>query len=395
MGFWKGSCDFRFEIGIAASPRAALDRRFLSFYNRTMKTVLVLYGGRSSEHEVSLVSAASVARALDSRWRPLLAGIDKEGRWYLQPEEELLRVKTETDSPLSIVKNSEGALSVIPGQGIAHNGKLLALDVVFPVLHGAFGEDGMVQGLLENARLAYAGSGVLGSSLCMDKDKVKRVWREAGLPVVSSVTLRKTEDATDGIAQAERDFGYPLFVKPSCMGSSVGITKARSRAELEAALREAFRFDTKILIEKALNAREIECSVVGNHSPRAFTPGEIIPSHEFYDYAAKYTDPQGARLLIPADLRGALPDKIKRIALAAYTAAEAEGFARVDFFVEKETLEVFINEINTIPGFTGISMFPRMCVHDGLSYPDLLHELLELGIARFREREDLVFSYAP
>jgi D-alanine-D-alanine ligase len=360
-----------------------------------MKIVLVLYGGRSSEHEVSLVSAASVARMIDSRWQPLLAGIDKEGRWYLQPEEELLRVKTETGSPLRIIKNSEAILSVIPGQGIAHNGKLLAVDVVFPVLHGAFGEDGLVQGLLETARLAYAGSGVPGSSLCMDKDKVKRVWQEAGLPVTGSLTLRKTEDRAAGIAAAERDFGYPLFVKPSRMGSSVGIAKARNRAELETALREALRFDTKILIEKAINAREIECSVIGNHTPRAFTPGEIIPSHEFYDYAAKYTDPDGARLVIPADLDGPLRDKIKRIAVSAYTAAEAEGFARVDFFVEKETGEIFINEINTIPGFTPISMFPRICVHDGLSYPELLNELLELGIARFREKEELVFSYTP
>ncbi|MDR1316790.1 MAG: D-alanine--D-alanine ligase [Spirochaetales bacterium] len=360
-----------------------------------MKTVLVLYGGRSGEHEVSLVSAASVARAIDSRWTVLLAGIDKEGVWYFQPEEELLRIKKDAGSPLRVIKDSGEILGLIPGRGIARKGELLAVDVVFPVLHGSFGEDGLLQGLLENARLAYAGSGVLGSALCMDKDKVKQIWRESGLPVVSSFTLRKTQDAAGCVAAAEKDMGYPLFVKPSRTGSSVGITKAHSRAELEAALREAFRFDTKVLIEKAINAREIECSVVGNHAPRAFTPGEIIPSHEFYDYAAKYTDPQGARLLIPADLDSAVLEEIKRLAVRAYAAAEAAGLARVDFFVEKGTGNIFINEINTIPGFTPISMFPRLCAHDGLSYPDLINELLELGISRFRETEELVFSYTP
>jgi D-alanine-D-alanine ligase len=179
------------------------------------------------------------------------------------------------------------------------------------------------------------------------------------------------------------------------MGSSVGITKAHDSGELEKALDEAFLFDTKILIEKAVRAREIECSVLGNKTPRAFTPGEVVPSHEFYDYAAKYTDPSGARLLIPASLEASALEAIKTLALRAYVAAEADGMARVDFFVEKKTGNIFINEINTIPGFTSISMFPRMCAHDGLSYPDLLNELLELGMERFRERAGLVFSYQP
>jgi D-alanine-D-alanine ligase len=358
-----------------------------------MKTVLVLYGGRSGEHEVSLVSAASVIRHIDSRWSVILAGIDKEGVWYFQPEDELIRVRKEAEAPLRVIKDSKEILSVIPGQGIARNGKLLAVDIVLPVLHGTFGEDGLVQGLLENARLAYAGSGVLGSSLSMDKDKVKRVWKEAGLPVVPSCTLRQTEDRDSGIAAAEKELAYPLFVKPACMGSSVGITKAHDREELKKALNEAFRFDSKVLIEKAVNAREIECSVLGNRNPRAFTPGEVVPSHEFYDYDAKYTDPDGARLLIPASLEASTLDKIKALAVQAFLTAEAEGMSRVDFFVEKETGNIFINEINTIPGFTSISMFPRMCAHDGLAYSDLLNELLELGAARFRERAALVFSY--
>jgi D-alanine-D-alanine ligase len=366
-----------------------------------MKTVLVLYGGRSGEHEVSLRSAASVVRNLGAGWNILLAGIDREGVWYMQPAGELERVRA-GETPLRVVQNSEGLMSVIPGRGIAVKGGLLKIDVAFPVLHGSFGEDGLLQGLLENARLPYAGAGVLGSSLSMDKDKVKRIWKEAGLPVVPSLTLRKADpgkpqDApevwTQALNSAEKEFGYPLFVKPSGAGSSVGISKVRSRGELLPALEAAFLFDTKALIEKAIPAREIECSVIGSFRPRAFTPGEIVPSHEFYDYGAKYIDPQGARLLIPAELDAPALERIKRLAVEAYAAAEVEGMARVDFFVEKDSGNLYINEINTIPGFTDISMFPRMCGHDGLSYADLLDEILELGIERHKKREELLFTY--
>ncbi|MCL1818674.1 MAG: D-alanine--D-alanine ligase [Spirochaetaceae bacterium] len=364
-----------------------------------MRTVLLLYGGRSGEHEVSLLSAASVARNLGPDWSVILGGIDKDGRWYLQSDEELRRAKEDPSLPLRVVTDPASVMSVIPGQGIAAAGKLLAIDVVFPVLHGSFGEDGLVQGLLETAMLPYAGSGVLGSSLSMDKDTAKRVWKEAGLPLVSSVTLRKDvfENAPDGcgafIGAVETEFGYPLFIKPSAAGSSVGITMARSREQILPALEKAFRIDTKVLIEKAIDAREIECSVLGNSSPRAFTPGEIIPSHEFYDYDAKYLDPQGARLVIPAQLTEAELAQIKRLAIAAYTAAEAEGFARVDFFVEKNSGRIFLNEINTIPGFTAISMFPRMCAAGGLPYAELLDEILRLGIRRHSERSGLSYSY--
>ncbi|MDR3200398.1 MAG: D-alanine--D-alanine ligase [Spirochaetales bacterium] len=367
-----------------------------------MKTVLVLYGGRSGEHEVSLRSAASVVGNLDSRWNVLLGGVSKEGVWYLQSQEYSGDARKNSLPTLEITQNPEALMSVIPGKGIAAAGKLLAVDVVFPVLHGSFGEDGLLQGLLENAMLPYAGAGVLGSSLSMDKDKVKRVWKEAGLPVVPSFTLgkenymrslREKPAGENLLRAAEEEFGYPLFVKPSGAGSSVGISKVHNQSEAACALEDAFRFDTKVLIEKAIRAREIECSVLGNFAPRAFTPGEIIPSHEFYDYDAKYIDPDGARLLIPASLDAPTLDRIKSMAVEAYAAAEAEGMARIDFFVEKDTGSVYINEINTIPGFTSISMFPRMCAHDGLSYSDLLNELLELGIQRFSQRAELLYSY--
>lgn len=363
-----------------------------------MMKILILYGGKSGEHEVSLLSAASVVRNLKESNSILLAGIDKDGVFYLQPREEVTRARA-SGEPLRILRDPGAILSVVPGRGIAHGGGILDLDVVFPVLHGSFGEDGLVQGLLETAMLPYVGSGVLASSLSMDKDKVKRIWKEAGLPVVPSITLRKEvfEESSTGLEAAVREaedrLGYPLFVKPAGIGSSVGISKVRKRAEFSPALAAAFRYDMKVLVEKAVDAREIECSVLGNFRPRACTPGEVVPTHEFYDYDAKYLDPDGARLLIPAELDGGTLEAIKDLAVRAYEAAEAEGMARIDFFVEKSSGEIFLNEINTIPGFTNISMFPRMCGHDGLLYPELLESLLELGMRRFRERKKLAYSY--
>jgi D-alanine-D-alanine ligase len=328
----------------------------------------------------------------------MLAGIDRDGVWYLQPDDAADRARA-SDAPLEILREPGAVLSVVPGRGVTRSGKPLEIDIVFPVLHGSFGEDGILQGLLESADLAYVGSGVLGSALSMDKDKVKRVWKEAGLPVVPWLTFHKEDfERNPGAVEAfltavEKNLGFPIFVKPSGIGSSVGITKARNRGELVSALAEAFRFDTKALAEKAVNAREIECSVVGNHGARAFTPGEIVPSHEFYDYDAKYIDPDGARLLIPAELAAADLAAVKAVAVQAYRLAEAEGMARVDFFYDRGTGKLFLNEINTIPGFTNISMFPRMCAHDGLFYPELLETLIELGLKRHEERGRLKFSY--
>jgi D-alanine-D-alanine ligase len=350
--------------------------------------VCLLFGGRSGEHEVSLRSAASVSRNLDpARYRQVLIGIDQAGVWHLQARGSFRRESY--GERLELVP-ARRPVSVVPGRGLAAGGRRISADVVFPVLHGTFGEDGTVQGLLEVAGLPYVGAGVLASSLAMDKDKTKEVWRRAGLPVVDSLTLRDASPASVEAARAA--FPLPVFVKPSAAGSSVGIRKVRAPAELAPALREALRYDTKALVEPAVDAREIECAVLGNEEPRAFPPGEVVPRHEFYSYEAKYLDPQGAELRLPAELPAAVRDEVMRLAVAAFRAVEASGMARVDFFVEKSSGRIWINEINTLPGFTNISMYPKMCEVGGLAYPRLLDRLLELALERHRRRAGLLFS---
>ncbi len=351
-------------------------------------TVCLLFGGRSGEHEVSLRSAASVARNLDpDRYRQVLIGIDQAGVWHLQPGGSFRRESY--GERLELVPARQ-PVSVLPGRGLAVGSRRIAADVVFPVLHGTFGEDGTVQGLLEVAGLPYVGAGVLASSLAMDKDKTKEMWRQAGLPVVDSLTLR---DASPASVQAVRSrFPLPVFVKPSAAGSSVGIRKVGDPAGLAPALEEALRYDTKALVEPAVDAREIECSVLGNDDPVAFPPGEVIPRHEFYSYEAKYLDPQGAELRLPAELPQGAQAEVMRLAVAAFSAVEGSGLARVDFFVEKTAGRIWLNEINTLPGFTNISMYPKMCEAGGLPYPRLLDRLLELALERHRRRSGLLFS---
>jgi D-alanine-D-alanine ligase len=350
--------------------------------------VCLLFGGRSGEHEVSLRSAASVSRNLDpERYRQVLIGIDKAGAWHLQARGSFRRESY--GERLEIVP-SRRPVSVLPGRGLAAGSRRIAADVVFPVLHGTFGEDGTVQGLLEVAGLPYVGAGVLSSSLSMDKDKTKEVWRQAGLPVVDSLTLRDASPASVEAVRAR--FPLPVFVKPSAAGSSVGIAKVSDPAKLAPALADALRYDTKALVEPAVDGREIECSVLGNEEPVAFPPGEIISRHEFYSYEAKYLDPQGAELKLPAELPQAVQAEVMRLAVAAYRAVESSGMARVDFFVEKSGGRIWINEINTLPGFTNISMYPKMCEAGGLAYPRLLDRLLELALERHRRRAGLLFS---
>jgi len=272
------------------------------------------------------------------------------------------------------------------------------VDVVFPVLHGTFGEDGTIQGLLEMVNVPYVGAGVLGSAIGMDKEIAKILWLHAGLPVVPFISVRKLDWASAEkrkqiIERAERDFMYPLFVKPSCAGSSVGASKAPDRPSLEQAVAEALLWDDKVLIEPFVPAREVECSVTGNERPEAYTPGEIVPTHEFYDYEAKYIDPDGAALLIPADLTETEFRTIREIAIKAYKAAELSGLSRIDFFVRKDTREILLNEVNTMPGFTTISMFPKMCEASGLSYPDLLDKLISLAQERHEQRNFRNYSY--
>jgi len=320
--------------------------------------VAVIYGGRSGEHEVSLRSAESVIAAMDpERYEVLRFFIGKDGRWQPRP--------------------------ILPEPG-ANPG----IDVVFPVLHGTFGEDGTLQGLLELADLPYVGGGVLASAVSMDKDVMKRLCREAGLPVVEHVVQwRGRLKATE----IEERFGYPVFVKPANLGSSVAVSKARNRAELEAALELAAQYDRKVIAERAIPGRELECSVLGNEQPEASLPCEIIPSREFYDYEDKYIL-DAAKLIVPADLPEEITQEVRRLAVACYRAVECEGMARVDFLFELPDQRLYINEINTIPGFTSISMFPRMWEATGLPYPQLIDRLIELALERHRVRRELRYS---
>lgn len=360
-----------------------------------MKTV-ILYGGRSGEHEVSLVSAASVLRHLPASHEPVLIGIDRDGVWYLQPPDAVAAARTET-GPLRIQKDEKAVVAAVPGRGLALLiGAPIPADVVLPVLHGTFGEDGTVQGLLETAGLAYAGADVLGSAVAMDKEVSKALWARAGLPVPPFRTVRTSDLEPSRIdalrADLETSFGYPMFAKPACAGSSVGTAKIEDASQLLPALRTALEWGSKALVEPFLQARELECSVVGNGNPVAYPPGEIVSSHEFYDYEAKYVDPDGARLLIPAPVPPETSRLVMDTAVRAYKLAALSGMARIDFFLDKKDGSVYLNEANTIPGFTHISMFPKMCETGGLPYPDLLDLVARLGIERKRERDGIRYS---
>ncbi len=315
----------------------------------------VIYGGRSGEHEISLRSAKSVIEALDpERYQVLHYLISKEGKW----------------SPRPIVPEPHSN---------AH------IDVAFPILHGTFGEDGTMQGLLELAGLPYVGPGVFSSAACMDKDVMKRLCVERGLPVVEYVTLSAANP------EARMEFGYPMFVKPANLGSSVGISKVRDAAELKAAVELAGQFDRKIIVERAIIGREFECAVLGNDDPQTSVPCEVIPSKEFYDYEDKYLLDK-ARCIVPAPLDEAKTAEMRRIAREAYLAMGCEGMARVDFLMESLTGKLLINEINTIPGFTSISMYPKMWEYAGLPMAKLVERLIELALARHQARQALRYT---
>jgi D-alanine-D-alanine ligase len=357
--------------------------------------VVLLYGGKSGEHEISLLSASAILRNIDRpRHRVTLIGINKGGLWFLQDPSEAERVRNDPEAVLRI--SEDEGVAVVPGRGLAlaSSGTKIQADIVFPALHGTFGEDGTVQGLLDCAGLPYVGSGVGASAVSMDKERTKQVWQNAGLPVVPWRCLRSPGPDRDALDGCEGAFGYPLFVKPSAGGSSVGAAKAGDRAALEAAVAEAFLWDEKVLVEPAIPAREIECSVTGNpfcppgsppeHTVRAYCLGEINPAHEFYDSDAKYIDPEGASTVTPARLTPEQACFIEDTAKRAYAALDCAGLARVDFFINKKTGAVFLNEINTMPGFTAISMFPKMCAAWGMDFPSVIELLLEEGLARFK-----------
>ncbi|AFG37773.1 D-alanine--D-alanine ligase family protein [Spirochaeta africana] len=357
-----------------------------------MRTAII-YGGRSGEHDVSCVSAASVLRWIDrSRFEPVPIGIDRSGSWYLQSIPDDIH---SDGHPLAVAVPGQGAIGFQPGSGLTCNGRSLDIDIVFPVLHGTFGEDGTIQGLLDMLDLAYVGSGVLGSSLSMDKVLTKQIWEQHGLPVVPYIALQHHHYLGDPARQLDRiihQLELPVFIKPARGGSSVGVHKAHDRQELENCLADAFRYDTKLILEKSVTATEIECSVLGNREPEVFPPASITPTHEYYDYEAKYQDPDGAHFSLPADIPAHVADRISQLALKAFVAVEARGLSRVDFFYSEQTGELYLNEINTMPGFTAISLFPRMCEHGGLPYQQLITRLIELAREEHTLRDSLRYS---
>jgi D-alanine-D-alanine ligase len=381
----------------------------------------ILFGGRSGEHEVSLLSAASVVNAIDkTKYEVVPIGITKEGRWLTaEHAEKLLRGESHGQTHLragdpeatpgaavlatgaSVVVPPEPArrgVGLTPFQSDANlrraADRAINVDVIFPVLHGTFGEDGTIQGLLELADLAYVGAGVLGSSAGMDKDVMKSLFRAAGLPIVRHVTVLRSqfEDSPKKVRKlVESKLKYPVFVKPANLGSSVGISKAHDGKELGPAIAEAAKFDRKIVIEEGVGgkknkAREIECAVLGNDDPEASIAGEIVPCKEFYDYDAKYLA-EGSDLLIPAKITKTEMKTVRELAIKAFQAVDCTGLARVDFLMDPKSRKLFVNEINTMPGFTAISMYPKLWAATGVAYPDLIDRLIQLGIERHEDKK--------
>lgn len=359
----------------------------------------VLFGGRSGEHEVSLRSATSVISALDPlKYEVVPIGITREGHWRVgSGAMRLLPQVLETGDAVTPSADPTGPqLLSLKGPARAANSHL-KVDVLFPVLHGTFGEDGTVQGLLELANIAYVGAGVLASAAGMDKDVMKRLFRDAGLPVLPWELVIRTDwerNPTPIRKRIEAKLRYPLFVKPVNLGSSIGISKVHRRSELEGAMNLAAQYDRKILVEKGIDAREIECSVLGNDSPKASVPGEVVPVNEFYDYEAKYIK-EGSELVIPARITPRQTRQVQEIAVRAFQAIDGAGMGRVDFLLDRRTGRVYLNEINTIPGFTSISMYPKLWEASGLPYPQLLDQLIELALERHQEKTRTRFTYSP
>jgi D-alanine-D-alanine ligase len=397
----------------------------------TKLRVGILFGGRSGEHEVSLLSAASVLKAIDKdKYEVVPIGITKEGRWltparaerllhgkhHQEPEEvgrHLRAGDPETTLGAAVLSKGESVIvppvpqshglvpfeSASPGAHTHPSEHSIDVDVIFPVLHGTFGEDGTVQGLLELADIPYVGAGVLGSAAGMDKDVMKKLFAAAGLPIVKHVTIlrgRWEQDRKAVTREIERKLKYPVFVKPANLGSSVGISKAHDRNELASAIATAAGYDRKIVIEQGVGgrkqkARELEVSVLGNDDPQASVVGEIVPAAEFYDYNAKYLD-EGSQLLIPAKIAKKQMQETQRMAIAAFQAVDCCGLARVDFLMDPKTEKIYLNEINTMPGFTSISMYPKLWAASGLGYAELIDRLIQLAIERHQDKKKNVYS---
>lgn len=359
--------------------------------------VCLVFGGKSGEHEVSLQSAKSVYESLDkNKYDVLLVGIDKSGHWHLgapssylrnATDPKLIRLNKEMPTVTAVVKTGEAKLVRL------ESGKELSnVDVFFPVTHGTFGEDGSLQGFLELLDVAYVGAGVLGSALGMDKDAMKRMLKATGLPTARFAAATENDLSPERIKEIIRRLKFPIFVKPANLGSSVGVSKNNNRKELKKGIKNAFQYDTKILFEEYIAGREIECSVLGNEHPIASIPGEIIPTHEFYSYEAKYIDEKGAIPRIPAQLSKKQIVEVRKLAVQVFKTLECSGMARVDFFLKKNG-ELLVNEINTLPGFTKISMYPKLWEASGIPYTKLLDILIQLALKKKQKKDLLKRSY--
>ena len=363
----------------------------------TKKTrVAILFGGRSAEHEVSLQSARNVIDAIDTdRYEPVLIGIDRSGAWSLN--EKSISLLNSDDPRLISLNKSNKPVSLVPSDragvliDLQGSSDLPGVDVLFPVLHGPYGEDGSVQGLAKLANVACVGCDILGSAIAMDKDISKRLLKLAGIPVARYLCLRRGSPIDDIRQQLEDDFGYPLYCKPANMGSSVGVTKVSRPEELKSAVETALRYDSKVIIEETIAGREIECAVLGNDEPMASAIGEIGTQDGFYSYQKKYIDDNAAELIIPASLDATTESRVRDIAIAAFKTLECRGMARVDMFLT-ENDEIYVNEINTIPGFTAISMYPKLWQASGMSYTELIDRLIQLAIEDHAVKEQLETS---
>jgi len=361
----------------------------------------IIFGGRSGEHEVSFCSASSIIKAINKdKYTVVPIGITKEGRWISPQDSELALQsgKIEGKSTVILLNDPSGSALIRTdnNQRLDESSTLERVDVIFPVLHGPYGEDGTVQGLLELANIPYVGAGVAASAISMDKDLMKTIFQQRDLPILKWMTIKRKEwqkDKEKILSLIKNCFEYPLFVKPTNLGSSVGITKVHEKEELERAIDLASSYDRKILIEEGLEeVREIECSVLGNDEPRASVVGEVRPAREFYDYDSKYIDKE-TQLIVPADLPDGVSQEVQEIALRAFKAIDAAGMARVDFFVSKKENKIYLSEINTIPGFTSVSMYPRLWEASGIPYSELIDRLIQLALERHQDKNQNKISY--
>ncbi|MBU4361610.1 D-alanine--D-alanine ligase [bacterium] len=361
----------------------------------------IIFGGRSGEHEVSFCSATSIIKAIDKdKYTVVPIGITKEGRWISPQDSELALQSGRIEGKNTVIllndSFSKSLVCIDNNQRLDKSSALEKLDVIFPVLHGPYGEDGTVQGLLELANIPYVGAGVAASAISMDKDLMKTIFQQKGLPILRWLTIKRKDwhkDKEEILSLIQDGFEYPLFVKPTNLGSSVGITKVHKKEELKEAIDLASSYDRKILIEEGLEeVREIECSVLGNDEPQTSVVGEVKPAGEFYDYDSKYID-EKTQLIVPADLPDGVSQEVQEIALRAFKAVDAAGMARVDFFVSKKENKIYLSEINTIPGFTSVSMYPRLWEASGISYPDLIDQLIQLALERHQDKKQNKISY--